>query len=39
MIVNADQFAMHQMVVNVMEAARVAGFEKLTFAAQTGGGK
>ncbi|KQN77987.1 MULTISPECIES: biopolymer transporter ExbD [Duganella] len=38
-IVNADQFAMHQMVVNVMEAARVAGFEKLTFAAQTGGGK
>ena len=36
-IVNADQFAMHQMVVNVMEAARVAGFEKLTFAAQTGG--
>jgi len=29
-IVNADQFAMHQMVVNVMEA---------TFAAQTGGGK
>jgi biopolymer transport protein ExbD len=35
-IVNADQFAMHQMVVNVMEAARIAGFEKLTFAAQTG---
>jgi biopolymer transport protein ExbD len=38
-IVNADQFAMHQMVVNVMEAARVAGYDKLTFAAQTGGGK
>ncbi|TWI65218.1 biopolymer transport protein ExbD [Pseudoduganella lurida] len=38
-IVNADQFAMHQMVVNVMEAARLAGFERLTFAAQTGGGK
>ena len=35
-IVNADQFAMHQMVVNVMEAARLAGYEKLTFAAQTG---
>jgi biopolymer transport protein ExbD len=38
-IVNADQFAMHQMVVNVMEAARLAGFGKLTFAAQTGSAK
>ena len=38
-IVNADQFAMHQMVINVLEAARIAGFDKLTFAAQTGGGK
>jgi len=38
-VVNADQSAMHQMVVNVMEAARIAGFEKLTFAAQTGSGK
>jgi biopolymer transport protein ExbD len=38
-IVNADQFAMHQMVINVMEAARLAGYDKLTFAAQTGGGK
>jgi biopolymer transport protein ExbD len=38
-IVNADQFAMHQMVINVMEAARIAGYEKLTFAAQTGGAK
>jgi len=37
--VNADQFAMHQMVVNVMEAARIAGFERLTFAAQTGNTK
>jgi biopolymer transport protein ExbD len=27
-IVNADQFAMHQMVINVMEAARIAGFEQ-----------
>ncbi len=35
-IVNADQFAMHQMVINVLEAARVAGYDKLTFAAQTG---
>jgi biopolymer transport protein ExbD len=38
-VVNADQFAMHQMVVNVMEAARIAGFGKLTFAAQTGTAK
>ncbi len=34
-IINADQFAMHQMVINVMEAARLGGFDKLTFAAQT----
>ncbi|NRR31644.1 biopolymer transporter ExbD [Oxalobacteraceae bacterium] len=38
-IINADQFAMHQMVVNVMEAARIAHFDKLTFAAQTSGAK
>ena len=38
-VVNADQFAMHQMVVNVMEAARIAGFERLTFAAQSGSAK
>jgi biopolymer transport protein ExbD len=38
-VINADQFAMHQMVINVMEAARLAGYEKLTFAAQTGSGK
>ena len=37
-IINADQFAMHQMVINVMEAARLAGYDKLTFAAQTGAG-
>jgi biopolymer transport protein ExbD len=36
-IVNADQLATHQMVINVMEAARLAGLEKLTFAAQTSG--
>ena len=35
-IVNADQFAMHQMVINVLEASRIAGYDKLTFAAQTG---
>ncbi|MES2151041.1 MAG: biopolymer transporter ExbD [Pseudomonadota bacterium] len=38
-IVNADQFAMHQMVINVLEAARMAGYDKLTFAAQTGASK
>jgi len=38
-IVNADQFAMHQMVINVLEAARVAGYDKLTFAAQSGAKK
>lgn len=38
-VVNADQFAIHQMVVNVMEAARLAGYDKLIFAAQTGGKK
>jgi biopolymer transport protein ExbD len=26
-------------VINVLEAARVAGYDKLTFAAQTGTGK
>ncbi|QJE03105.1 biopolymer transporter ExbD [Massilia forsythiae] len=34
-IVNADQFAMHQMVINVLEAARLAGYDRLTFAAQS----
>lgn len=38
-VINADQFAMHQMVINVMEAARIAGYEKIIFAAQTGGKK
>ncbi|NML62085.1 biopolymer transporter ExbD [Massilia sp. RP-1-19] len=38
-IVNADQFAMHQMVINVLEASRIAGYDKLTFAAQTGARK
>ncbi|HEY5801673.1 MAG TPA: biopolymer transporter ExbD [Burkholderiaceae bacterium] len=38
-IINADQFAQHQMVINVLEAARLAGLEKITFAAQTSGGK
>ena len=36
-IINADASAAHQSVINVLEAARLAGFEKVTFAAQTSG--
>ena len=38
-IINADATAQHQSVINVLEAARQAGFAKVTFAAQTSGGK
>jgi biopolymer transport protein ExbD len=38
-IINADATAAHQSVINVLEAARLAGFDKVTFAAQTGGKK
>jgi biopolymer transport protein ExbD len=38
-IINADATAAHQSVINVLEAARIAGFEKVTFAAQTSGKK
>ena len=38
-IINADATAAHQSVINVLEAARLAGFEKVTFAAQTSGRK
>jgi len=34
-IINADALVTHQTVVNVMEAARMAGYPKLTFAAQS----
>ncbi|WP_374535615.1 ExbD/TolR family protein [Chitinimonas taiwanensis] len=34
-VINADSATSHQSVVNVMEAARLAGFGKLTFATQT----
>ncbi len=34
-IINADALAVHQKVINVLEAARSAGFTKVTFAAQT----
>ena len=33
-IINADSNATHQSVINVMEAARVAGFSKITFTTQ-----
>jgi biopolymer transport protein ExbD len=33
-VVNADGNASHQAVVNIMEAARMAGFGRLTFATQ-----
>lgn len=36
-VINADAQASHQSVVNVMEAARNAGYGKLTFATQTTG--
>lgn len=38
-IINADAAAAHQTVINVLEAARIAGFGKVTFAAQTSGAK
>lgn len=34
-IVNADAMAAHQSVINVLEAARLAGLAQLTFSAQT----
>jgi biopolymer transport protein ExbD len=38
-IINADGTATHQSVINVLEAARLAGFERVTFAAQSAGSK
>ncbi len=38
-VVNADAQASHQSVVSVMEAARTAGYGKLTFATQTSANK
>jgi biopolymer transport protein ExbD len=34
-IINADAKASHQSVVNIMEAARVAGFGRITFTTQS----
>jgi biopolymer transport protein ExbD len=39
LIINADALATHQTVINIMEAARIAGLPQLTFAAQSGGAK
>jgi biopolymer transport protein ExbD len=36
-IINADRAATHQSVIDVLEAARLAGLAKVTFAAQTSG--
>lgn len=38
-IINADATTTHQSVINVLEAARIAGFDRVTFAAQTSGRK
>ncbi|MEO1767112.1 ExbD/TolR family protein [Thiobacter aerophilum] len=35
-VISADAQATHQSVINVMEAARLAGFARLTFATQAG---
>jgi biopolymer transport protein ExbD len=34
-VINADANASHQAVINVMEAARIAGFSRITFTTQT----
>ncbi len=34
-IINADQLSPHQTVINVLEAARLSGFARVTFAAQS----
>jgi biopolymer transport protein ExbD len=39
LIINADALATHQTVINILEAARIAGLPQLTFAAQSGGNK
>ena len=38
-IINADAQAAHQSVINILEAARLAGFDRVTFASQTSGKK
>ncbi|MFZ6844525.1 ExbD/TolR family protein [Undibacterium sp. RuTC16W] len=36
-VINADRAATHQSVIDVLEAARIAGLAKVTFAAQASG--
>ncbi len=38
-IIAAEATSTHQAVINVLEAARIAGYSKVTFAAQTSGKK
>ena len=38
-VINADAKTTHQSVVDVMEASRVAGYTRITFATQAGSGK
>jgi len=38
-VISADATATHQTVINVLEAARIAGYSRITFAAQSNGGK
>ena len=35
-VINADANAPHQSVINIMEAARLAGYGKITFTTQAG---
>ena len=35
-VINADANAPHQSVINIMEAARIAGYGKITFTTQAG---
>ncbi|MEN6585605.1 MAG: biopolymer transporter ExbD [Sulfuricella sp.] len=38
-VINADAQATHQSVINVMEASRMAGYSRISFATQTKNGK
>ena len=38
-VINADANATHQSVINIMEAARMAGYSRITFATQAKSGK
>ena len=35
-VINADAAATHQSVINIMEAARIAGYSRITFTTQAG---